>query len=360
MGKPTPLSPQATLEAMLDTIPIQIWQMSYECTYGRANAAHAAFLGKSKAEIELQPIESVLPQPEAAAAIAYVRNAFDGKRPVETEQWRTDADGKRRLLHVVMTPTRDEEGNLLFLSCSAEDITEKWELEQEVQLCHEGADEHTQMKIAESVDAIWGAASSLVHLAETMDVNANMHLKRLSESCRVVSSVLSFNSVYSQSLTYNFIGMLQQACLLHDIGKNSIPDSILLKPGKLTREEFEEVKKHTLIGAETLEQTYPQLPRGQIFQMALDIARAHHERWDGKGYPDGLKGDDIPLPAQIVAICDVYDALRSIRPYKPALTHEESMLELRRECGTQFNPALCDAFYHCAEEIRHIYEANPT
>lgn len=359
MINPAQLAPQIKLELMLDTIPAQVWQMFYNCTYGSVNAAHAAFLGKTKQEIEQQPIESVLSAADAATAIAQTRSAFEAKRFLETVQWRADAHGKRRLLQIVMTPTLDEQGNALFLSCIANDITDKWESERELQHCQETAEVQAEQKVIESIDAIWGSVSSLVHIAETLEENANIHLKRLSESCRVVASVLSFNSVYSQSLTYDFIYMLQQACLLHDIGKINIPDSILLKPGKLTREEFEEVKKHTVSGAETIDQTYPLLPKGAIFQMAMDIALSHHERWDGKGYPNGLKGDDIPLCAQIVAICDVYDALRSIRPYKPALSHEESMLELRRECGTQFNPALCDAFYHCAEEIRHIYDKNP-
>lgn len=359
MMKPATLTPQAALEWMVDSIPTQIWQMSYSCTYGLVNAAHAAFLGKTKEEIMQQPIESVLPSSDAALAIAQTRSAFDAKRPFEADQWRTDANGKRRLLRIVMTPMIDEAGNVPFLSCTATDVTDRWESERELQHCQESSDEQAATKISESADAIWGAVSSLVHRAETLDENASLHLKRLSESCRVVASVLSFNSVYSQSLTYDFIHMLQQACLLHDIGKSTVPDSILLKPGKLTREEFEEVKKHTANGAETIEQTYPNLPKGAILQMAIDIALSHHERWDGKGYPNGLKGDEIPLSAQIVAICDVYDALRNIRPYKPALTHEESMMELRRECGTQFNPALCDAFYHCAEEIRHIYDKSP-
>lgn len=347
----------SALEAVMDHIPTQVWEMSYECTYGRVNAAYASFLGKPREEIECQPIESVLPQPEAAAAIAMTRNAFERKTTLESDVWRTDANGRHRLLRVTITPTAME-GVLSFLSCSAIDITERWEHEQEMIRCRESIDEQTAQKVGESADALWGAVSSLVHLAETQDPNSSLHLKRLSESCRVVASVLSFNSVYSQSLTYDFIHMLQQACLFHDIGKASIPDSILLKPGKLTREEFDEVKKHTSIGAETLAQAYENLPKGAIFQMAMDIALSHHERWDGKGYPNGLKGDEIPLSAQIVAICDVYDALRSIRPYKPALPHQDSMLELRRECGTQFNPALCDAFYHCAEEIRHIYDSS--
>ena len=358
MTKAAPLPPLANLEAVMDSIPTQIWQMSYACTYGRVNAAYAAFLGKPRDQIEQQPIESVLPPGEAAAAITQTRSAFDAKRPVETELWRTDAAGKRRLLRVIMTPTVDAAGEVLFLSCTAEDITKHGEALRDLQLCRESIDEQTTQNLDESADALWGAVSSLVHLAETQDASASQHLRRLSESCRVVASVLSFNSVYSQSLDYDFIHNLQQACLLHDIGKTSIPDSILLKPGKLTREEFDEVKKHTTIGAEMLLQTIPRLASSGIFQMAMDIALLHHERWDGKGYPNGLKGDEIPLSAQIVAICDVYDALRSIRPYKPALAHDESMLEIRRECGTQFNPALCDAFFHCAEEIRHIYDAN--
>lgn len=351
-----PLTPQDALEWMMDTIPMQIWQMYYNCTYGRVNAAYATFLGKTKEEIEEKAIESVLSASEAPVVITQVRKVFEEREPVDLEQWRVNAEGARRLLHIVITPVVDDKNKVRFLNCTACDVTGQWESEQELRQAFDAAEEQIEQKVEESVDAIWGAVSSLVHRAETLDANANIHLKRLSESCRVVASVLSFNSVYSQSLTYDFIHMLQQACLLHDIGKSSIPDSILLKPGKLTREEFEEIKKHTVTGVDMIEQTYPQLARGVIFEMATNIALSHHERWDGKGYPNGLKGDEIPLAAQIVAICDVYDALRSVRPYKPALSHEDSMAELRRECGTQFNPALCDAFYNCAEEIRHIYD----
>ena len=352
------ISSIASLEATMDKLPIQIWQMSFACTYGRVNALHAAFLGKTQAEIEQQPIESVLSAADAAAAITQTRSTFEARQPVESEQWRTDAAGNRRLLRIYMAPVIDETGKILFLSCFADDITEQKETATALQRSQETSDEQVTSKVSEAVEAIWGTASSLVHLAETQDVTSSQHLKRLSESCRVVASVLSFSSIYSHNLNYDFIFKLQQACLFHDIGKIDIPDSILLKPGKLTREEFEEVKKHTINGAATLERAYPRLPKSSIYLMAIDIALSHHERWDGKGYPNGLKGDDIPLSAQIVAICDTYDALRSERPYKPALTHEESMLELRKERGTQFNPVLCDAFFHSAEEIRHIFDGN--
>ena len=356
MSQSASISSVASLEATMDKLPIHVWQMSFACTYGRVNAVHAAFLGKTQAEIEGQPIEIILPSADAAAAITQTRNAFEARQPIASEQWRTDAAGNRRLLHIYMAPVIDEAGKIQYLSCYADDITEQKEAVSALQHCKETSEDQITTKVTEAVEAIWGTASSLVHLAETQEEKSSQHLKRLSESCRVVASVLSFNSVYSHNLNYDFIFKLQQACLFHDIGKVDIPESILLKPGKLTREEFEDVKKHTINGAAALERAYPRLPKSSIYLMAIDIALSHHERWDGKGYPHGLKGDEIPLSAQIVAICDTYDALRSERPYKPALSHEESMLELRKERGTQFNPVLCDAFFHSAEEIRHIFD----
>ena len=356
MSQSASISSIASLEATMDKLPIHVWQMSFACTYGRVNAVHAAFLGKTQAEIEGQPIEIILPSADAAAAITQTRNAFEARQPIASEQWRTDAAGNRRLLYIYMAPVIDEAGKIQYLSCYADDITEQKEAVSALQHCQETSEDQITTKVTEAVEAIWGTASSLVHLAETQEEKSSQHLKRLSESCRVVASVLSFNSVYSHNLNYDFIFKLQQACLFHDIGKVDIPESILLKPGKLTREEFEEVKKHTINGAAALERAYPRLPKSSIYLMAIDIALSHQERWDGKGYPHGLKGDEIPLSAQIVAICDTYDALRSERPYKPALSHEESMLELRKERGTQFNPVLCDAFFHSAEEIRHIFD----
>ena len=141
MTKASTAPPLTTLEAVIDSIPTQIWQMSYDCTYGRVNAAHAAFLGKTREQIELQPLESVLPPGEAASAITLTRNAFDAKHALETEQWRPDAAGKRRLLRVTMTPTTDAASGVQFLSCTAEDITAQWEAERELQLCRESIDD---------------------------------------------------------------------------------------------------------------------------------------------------------------------------------------------------------------------------
>ena len=336
--------------------------MINESTYGYANASHAAFLGKTRIEIENRNIYNLLSKEEADLSIQNSRIAIERRQPHRSEEWVTDAHDCRRLLNVTRTPVLGEDGAVLFLSCTAEEAAQfrtvlAYDSRQAgFRDSDERIEELVQAGMHDLADTLWGTVSSLVHLAESQEGNTNGHLRRLTETCRVVASILSFNSVYSEQLNYGFIYNLQQACLLHDIGKVGVPDSILLKPGKLTREEFEIMKQHTTIGAKTLEEAYPRLHDNSILKMAIDIALYHHERWDGKGYPKGLKGNEIPLAAQIVAICDVYDAIRSVRTYKPAYSHEESLAEIRRECGTHFNPALCDAFFNCAEEIRHIYE----
>jgi len=249
-------------------------------------------------------------------------------------------------------------GSMRCVVISAFDITERKRMENELKNYSENLETMVQDKVQEIANVLWGTVSSLVHLAESRDDNTGGHLKRLSESCHLVAGALAKREEFNSRIDHAFISNLQQACLLHDIGKVGISDSILLKPGKLTPEEFEEMKKHTTIGAKTLEQSYPHFQKSAIIQMAIDIALSHHERWDGKGYPNGLSDDEIPLSAQIVAVCDVYDALRSVRPYKPAFSHVESLEEIRRECGTHFSSAICESFFQCADELSKAYETS--
>lgn len=288
---------------------------------------------------------------------AIIKNAFSQNKPLQNVELSIQDKNKNRR-SIVMNGNPVHIGTMACVVVSMLDITERKQMERELKRYNENLEDLVQEKVQELADALWGTISSLVQLAETRDDDTGGHLKRISDTCRTVATVLSLNSIYSEKLNYDFIYNIQRASMLHDIGKVGIPDSILLKPGKLTREEFDQMKRHTTIGAETLRQAYPHYKNNGILNMAIDIASGHHERWDGKGYPSGLKGNDIPLSAQIVAICDVYDALRSRRVYKPAYSHEESLAEIRRECGSHFNPAICDAFFKCADEVRHIYEAN--
>ena len=153
-------------------------------------------------------------------------------------------------------------------------------------------------------------------------------------------------------VTSFFIDNLYQTAALHDIGKVGTPDSVLLKPGKLTEEEFSVMKLHCALGADTLSAVKERYPDNQFLRMGVEVARSHQEKWDGSGYPDGLKGFKIPLAARIVSMADVYDALTSNRCYRQALSHEEACRIILDESGTHFDPEIVIAF----EAIEHRYK----
>ena len=185
---------------------------------------------------------------------------------------------------------------------------------------------------------------ALAKLAESRDQETGAHLDRIREYCRVLCERLLEVGPYVDQIDGDFVRMVYLTSPLHDIGKVGIPDHILLKPGKLTAEEFEIMKQHSQIGFETLDAALQTRPEAQFLRMARDIARSHHEKFDGTGYPLGLKGQDIPLCGRIVALADVYDALTTKRIYKSAFSHEESRALIFEGAGKHFDPAIVDAF----------------
>ena len=164
------------------------------------------------------------------------------------------------------------------------------------------------------------------------------------------------NTKLGEGMSRQDIENIALASVMHDVGKIAIPDAILNKPGRLTAEEFEIMKNHAALGEQLLG-SIPVLRQSRIYKYACDIARHHHERWDGRGYPDGLKGNEISIWTQIVSIADVYDALSCKRVYKDAFTRER-VLEMIRdgECGA-FSPQLLEAFFSVEEEISRMYES---
>jgi hypothetical protein len=175
----------------------------------------------------------------------------------------------------------------------------------------------------------------LAQAAESRDEETGDHIDRISHLCRELALVVGMSQADAE--------LMKHASLMHDVGKIGIPDAILLKPGKLDPHEWEVMKTHTTIGAAILGGS-----SSRLLQLAETIALTHHERWDGSGYPAGLAGDDIPLPGRICAICDVYDALCSERPYKRAWSREEALEEIARCRGTHFDPRVTDAFLDLA------------
>jgi putative two-component system response regulator len=156
------------------------------------------------------------------------------------------------------------------------------------------------------------------------------------------------------------IELLYKSAPLHDIGKIGIPDSILLKPGKLTVDEFEVMKTHTTLGRRAIEDAERRLGmRVAFLSVSKEIAYSHQEKWDGSGYPEGLRGDDIPVSARLMAVADVYDALISKRVYKPAFSHEQACATIVKGRATHFDPDMVDAFVELAEDFRAIAQRYP-
>lgn len=185
----------------------------------------------------------------------------------------------------------------------------------------------------------------MAKLSESRDADTGQHLNRIRHYVDLLARQLRKDvSSLRTIISDEWIEDLGLSSALHDIGKVGVPDAILLKPGKLTQEEFEQIKRHTVIGGDCLFQIEKRLCESNFLMLAREIAYAHHEWWNGHGYPLGLSGETIPLSARIVALADVYDALTSNRPYKPALAHKEVIKVIRSRRGTHFEPAIVDAF----------------
>jgi putative two-component system response regulator len=202
---------------------------------------------------------------------------------------------------------------------------------------------------------------ALARLAESRDPETGAHLERIREYCRILAQHLATVEQFRHVVNADYVQMIYRTSPLHDIGKVGIPDGVLLKPGRLTDREFEVMKAHTVIGAETLQAAVHAHPEAEFLRMACDIALTHHEQFDGSGYPAGLVGEQIPLCGRIVALADVYDALTVRRVYKAAFTHEVARSIILDGRGTHFDPDIVDAFVANEAQflaIRHQFTDN--
>ena len=196
---------------------------------------------------------------------------------------------------------------------------------------------------------------ALGSLAETRDNETGNHIRRTQCYIRALAEKLADHPRFRKQLNAENIQLLYKSAPLHDIGKVGIPDTILRKAGKLDEKEFEIMKRHTVLGRDAILAAEDRLDSPNTFlAMARELAWSHHERWDGKGYPRGLAGDDIPLPGRLMAIPDVYDALISKRVYKKAYTHEEAVDFIKAGDGKQFDPDILEAFLEISDTFRDI------
>jgi putative two-component system response regulator len=196
---------------------------------------------------------------------------------------------------------------------------------------------------------------SMASLAETRDNETGNHIRRTQNYVLALAEKLKDHPRYARYIEDCTIDMLYKSAALHDIGKIGIPDAILLKPDKLTAEEFEIMKTHTTIGRDAILAAEKLIGVEDTFlRVAREIAYGHQEKWDGSGYPQGLAGESIPISARLMALADVYDALISARVYKPAFSHEKAVEIIRAGWGKHFDPLIADAFFEIEEEFRSI------
>ena len=197
---------------------------------------------------------------------------------------------------------------------------------------------------------------ALAKLAESRDSETGEHLERVQNYSRLLADHLLRTGQYPEEINPSFVKLIYETSPLHDIGKVAIPDCVLLKPGRLSDEEFDIMKTHTTMGAQTLEAAARRYPRAAYLRMAREIAESHHEKWNGTGYPKGLAGDQIPLSGRIVAVADVYDALVSKRVYKGAFTHLTARSIILEGKGNHFDPVLVEAFLAVEKQFIEVHQ----
>ena len=196
---------------------------------------------------------------------------------------------------------------------------------------------------------------ALASLAETRDADTGNHLKRTQQYVELLCNYLSLQTRFEHYLSAERIRIVALCAPLHDIGKVGIPDRILLNPGRFKLEEFEIMKTHPRLGLDAIANAQASVnDESELFEVAKEIVYSHHEKWDGSGYPQGLRGDAIPIPARLMALADVYDALICRRVYKPGLAHELAVRIILEGRGKHFDPDVVDAFVALGEEFQAI------
>lgn len=236
-----------------------------------------------------------------------------------------------------------KDGNLIGFQMVIRDITERKRLERDLLESYK----HVQNARAATI-------LGLAKLAEYRDEATGAHLERIREYARIITKELGEKPQYRGYITPDYIDDIYSSSILHDIGKVGVPDSILLKPGRLTKEEFEVIKRHSSLGGDALKAVESRIEGKSFLTLGKEIAYYHHEKWDGSGYPKGLKGEEIPLSARIVALADVYDALTSKRIYKDAYSHEQAKEIIVSDRGKHFAPDVVDAFLAHEHEFKRI------
>jgi PAS domain S-box-containing protein len=330
---------------ILESIEEGYYEVDFNSNFKFVNDSMGNILKYPKEEMVKTNYRQFMDDDNASLVLATFEQCRRSGKPVKAFDCEFNVNGLTRFIEASVALLKDAKDTPCGYRGMVRDRTEKKKLEMEL------LDSDRKLQNARMATIL-----GLAKLAEYRDEGTGAHLERIREYAKILAEELSQIPEYCSIITPEYIDDIYQSSILHDIGKVGIPDAILLKPDKLTDQEFEIIKRHTLLGGDAIRAIESQIEGKSFLKMGREIAYKHHEKYDGSGYPRGLKGEDIPLSARIVALADVYDALTTERFYKRAYTHDKSREIILSLKGSHFDPRIVEVFEKLGDEFNRIRE----
>jgi PAS domain S-box-containing protein len=330
---------------ILESIEEGYYEVDFEGYFVFVNDSLSKILGVPKIDLRFMNFWDFMDEENASRVYATFMGCRRTGKPVKAFDCEFNINGAAAYIEASVSLLRDSRGLPVGYRGVLRDRTEKKKMELDLI--------ESYRKIQEARTA---TILGLAKLAEYRDEGTGTHLERIREYARILAVELSQNPRFSETIDQQYIDDIYQSSILHDIGKVGTPDALLLKPGELTDEEFDIIKRHTIMGGNALKAIESQIEGQSFLAMGREIAFNHHEKWDGSGYPRGLKGEAIPLSARIIALADVYDALTTRRFYKEAFSHDKAKNMIILLKSKHFDPQIVDAFLAVQEKFNRVRE----
>ncbi|MGD9236475.1 MAG: HD domain-containing phosphohydrolase [Desulfobacterales bacterium] len=328
---------------ILENIEEGYYEIDFEGYFIFGNDSLSKILGVPKVDLRFMNFWEFMDEKNAGLIYETFLECRRSGRPVKAFDCQFNIEGATLFIEASASLLQDSKGLPIGYRGVLRDRTEKKKME---------------MDLLESYRKVHEARSAtilgLAKLAEYRDEGTGTHLERIREYARILAVQLAKNPNFADRIDKQYIDDIYQSSILHDIGKVGTPDALLLKPGELTEDEFDIIKRHTLMGGNALKAIESQIEGKSFLAMGKEIAYNHHEKWDGSGYPRGLKGEEIPLSARIIAVADVYDALTTKRFYKEAYSHEKAKSMIIRLKGQHFDPEIVNAFVAIEAQLNRV------
>ena len=328
---------------ILESIEEGYYEVDIEGYFVFGNDALTRILGVSKIDLRFMNFWDFMDEENAGRVYETFSECRRTGRPVKAFDCEFKVSGAILYIEASVALLQDSIGRPIGYRGVLRDRTEKKKMEMDLL--------ESYRKVHEARTA---TILGLAKLAEYRDEGTGTHLERIREYSRILAKELALNSKFRDRIDQQYIDDIYQSSILHDIGKVGTPDALLLKPGALTKEEFDIIKRHTLMGGNAIKAIESQIEGKSFLAMGKEIAFNHHEKWDGSGYPRGLKGEAIPLSARIIAVADVYDALTTKRFYKEAYSHNKAKNMIIELKGKHFDPEIVNAFLAVEDAFNRV------